>query len=84
MLAHRIGEDRHVMTYCIAGGTSFNMVLSHPDKGDPALFGSEEDMLADMRAEFQGWDSQYVSALHPSLPSFHISPPTPPPPGICF
>lgn len=49
------------MTYCIAGGQSFNMVLSHRDKGDPALFGMEEDIIGDMRKEFQGWDSQYVN-----------------------
>lgn len=55
------------MTYCIAGGQSFNMVLSHRDKGDPSLFGTEQDILGDMRKEFEGWDSQYV--------------PTPPPPN---
>lgn len=54
----RIGEDRHVMTYSIAGGRSFNMVLSHRDKGGPALFGMEEDTLGDMRREFAGWDTQ--------------------------
>lgn len=54
----RIGEDRHVMTYSIAGGQSFNMVLSHRDKGDPTISGSEEDILGDIKAEFQGWDKQ--------------------------
>ncbi|VUC37720.1 unnamed protein product [Clonostachys rosea] len=34
-----IGEDRHVMTYCIAGGMSFNMVLSHGDHNDPRAWG---------------------------------------------
>lgn len=51
------------MTYSIAGGRSFNMVLSHRDKGDPALFGSEEDILGDMKREFEGWDEQQVD--HP-------------------
>lgn len=46
------------MTYSIAGGKSFNMVLSHPDKGDPSLYGLEEDILGDMRKEFEGWDDQ--------------------------
>lgn len=46
------------MTYCIAGGQSFNLVLSHPDKGDPSLPGVEEDILANMRREFEGWDIQ--------------------------
>lgn len=63
----RIGEDRHVMTYSIAGGRSFNMVLSHRDKSDPALVGSEEDILGDMKREFEGWDEQQVD--HPySIP----------------
>lgn len=67
LISARIGEDRHVMTYCIAGGQSFNMVLSHRDKGDPALFGMEEDILGDMRKEFEGWDSQYVATSPCSL-----------------
>lgn len=46
------------MTYCIAGGQSFNMVLSHRDKGDPELFGMEDNILENMRKEFEGWDSQ--------------------------
>lgn len=56
----RIGEDRHVMTYSIAGGRSFNMVLSHRDKStsDPATFGFGQDILSDMRREFEGWDPQ--------------------------
>ncbi|KAJ4421931.1 hypothetical protein N0V82_003428 [Gnomoniopsis sp. IMI 355080] len=58
-----IGEDRHVMTYSIAGGRSFNMVLSHRDKGDPALFGLEEDILGDMKREFQGWDEQLTTII---------------------
>ncbi|TVY34811.1 FAD-dependent monooxygenase [Lachnellula subtilissima] len=37
----RIGEDRHVMTYTIAAGSSFNMVLSHVDKTDPSTWKQE-------------------------------------------
>lgn len=48
------------MTYSIAGGRSFNMVLSHLDKGDPSLVGSEQDVLRDMKREFEGWDEQSV------------------------
>ncbi|PSR76326.1 hypothetical protein BD289DRAFT_446730 [Coniella lustricola] len=58
-----IGEDRHVMTYSIAGGRSFNMVLSHRDKGDPAQFRHEEDILGDMRREFDGWDPQLTHII---------------------
>lgn len=57
------------MTYSIAGGRSFNMVLSHRDKGDPALFGLEEDILGDMKREFQGWDEQQVALCGPLFDS---------------
>lgn len=46
------------MTYTIAGGRSFNMVLSHRDKSTPGDPQSEEDMLEEMRREFDGWDEQ--------------------------
>jgi hypothetical protein len=36
-----IGEDRHVMTYSIAAGESFNMVLSHVDTSDPSTWKPE-------------------------------------------
>jgi len=45
------------MTYTIAGGKSFNMVLSHIDYSDPATWKSE-DVLEDIKREFAGWDSQ--------------------------
>ena len=56
----RIGEDRHVMTYTIAAGKSFNMVLSHVDHTDSSTWGqlSQDKILSDMRAEFEGWDPQ--------------------------
>ncbi|ROV90349.1 hypothetical protein VMCG_09711 [Cytospora schulzeri] len=57
-----IGDERHVMTYCIAGGQSFNMVLSHPDRGNPSLPSSEAGILANMRKEFGGWDP-YLTAI---------------------
>jgi salicylate hydroxylase len=55
-----IGEDRHVMTYTIAAGKSFNMVLSHVDRSDPCTWDSKT-ALDDMRREFAGWDPQFVS-----------------------
>lgn len=56
MLTHRrIGKDRHVMTYCIAGGQAFNMVLSHPDRDGSAPPSAEKDMLEAMKKEFEGW-----------------------------
>ncbi|EFX02321.1 salicylate hydroxylase [Grosmannia clavigera kw1407] len=50
-----IGPDRHVMTYSIAGGNSFNMVLSHVDHSDPASW-TPADAVAEMRGQFAGWD----------------------------
>ncbi|KAF6805725.1 salicylate hydroxylase [Colletotrichum sojae] len=60
-----IGEDRHVMTYTIAAGESFNMVLSHRDHRDPSIWAqkTQGEILHDMRAEFQGWDSQLTKII---------------------
>lgn len=49
------------------------MVLSHRDKGDPTLFGMEEDLLGDMRKEFDGWDSQYATSPPPFILFFFSS-----------
>lgn len=53
-----IGHLRHVMTYTISGGKAFNMVLSHPDRSDPATWvqQSPETILSQMRDHFTGWD----------------------------
>lgn len=45
------------MTYTIAGGKSFNMVLSHVDGSDPSTW-KPENAVQDMRAQFDGWDPQ--------------------------
>ncbi|KXH33505.1 FAD binding domain-containing protein [Colletotrichum simmondsii] len=60
-----IGEDRHVMTYTIAAGESFNMVLSHRDSRDPSTWEqkTQAEILAEMRAEFRGWDSQLTKII---------------------
>lgn len=49
---------RHVMTYTIAGGKAFNMVLSHPDRSDPSTWNSQspDEILSGMREHFEGWD----------------------------
>ncbi|KAJ5812304.1 hypothetical protein N7474_008605 [Penicillium riverlandense] len=52
-----VGDQRHVMTYTIGGGKSFNMVLSHPDHTDPSTW-DQTTALSDMRREFQGWDAR--------------------------
>ncbi|KAJ5691804.1 hypothetical protein N7462_001227 [Penicillium macrosclerotiorum] len=52
-----LGDNRHVMTYVIGAGKSFNMVLSHPDDSDGTGWNqTEEETLANMRKEFEGWD----------------------------
>ncbi|GKT65430.1 salicylate hydroxylase [Colletotrichum tofieldiae] len=60
-----IGEDRHVMTYTIAAGQSFNMVLSHRDHRDPSTWQqkTQAEILNEMRAEFRGWDSQLTKII---------------------
>ncbi|KAK1579950.1 FAD binding domain-containing protein [Colletotrichum navitas] len=60
-----VGEDRHVMTYTIAAGQSFNMVLSHRDHRDPSTWQekTQAEILREMRAEFQGWDSQLTKII---------------------
>jgi salicylate hydroxylase len=59
----RIGEDRHVMTYTIASGKSFNMVLSHVDHSDPATW-KQETAVEDMKNYFKGWDPKCVFQSH--------------------
>jgi salicylate hydroxylase len=54
-----VGDMRHVMSYTIAGGKSFNMVLSHPETSDPSTW-KQETALADMKQHFEGWDPRYV------------------------
>lgn len=61
-MINRIGDGRHVMTYTIGAGTSFNMVLSHPDTSDPSTWDPER-AVEDMRKEFQDWDPVYVFVL---------------------
>jgi salicylate hydroxylase len=58
----RIGDMRHVMSYVIAAGKSFNMVLSHPATSDPNTWkpGTE---VEDVKKEFVGWDPRLVRFL---------------------
>ncbi|KAF2436269.1 FAD/NAD(P)-binding domain-containing protein [Tothia fuscella] len=58
-----IGDMRHVMSYSIAGGGSFNMVLSHPESSDPSTW-KQETALADMKSHFEGWDPRLVKTIN--------------------
>ena len=55
MRVTRIGEERHVMSYSIAGGKSFNMVLAHPESLDPSTW-NQKTVIEDMKKHFEGWD----------------------------
>ncbi|XP_014551814.1 hypothetical protein COCVIDRAFT_19972 [Bipolaris victoriae FI3] len=57
-----IGEDRHVMTYAIAGGESFNMVLSHIDHSNPASW-AKRFLKEDVQKEFKGWDPRLTKII---------------------
>lgn len=61
----RIGDMRHVMSYTIASGKSFNMVLSHPDRSDPSMWTSQtpDEVLAGMRDHFKGWDPRLTRII---------------------
>lgn len=60
-----IGEGSHVMTYTIAGGKSFNMVLSHRDDSDPNTWSTDpEERLKQMRGYYQDWDPRLVKITH--------------------
>jgi len=51
----RVGDASHVMSYSIAGGKIFNLVLTHPEKADPSAW-THEDHLEKMKAQYIGWD----------------------------
>ena len=55
----RVGEMRQAMTYTIAGGNTFNMVLSHPEAEDPETW-DQSKALESMKKHFKGWDPRYV------------------------
>ena len=46
---------RHAMTYTIAGGNTFNMVLSHPEAEDPETW-DQSKALESMEDHFRSWD----------------------------
>jgi len=51
------------MTYTIAGGEVFNMVLTHPEDKDPSTW-NQRDLLSEMKSTYEGWDRTYVSNLN--------------------
>jgi len=51
------------MTYTIAGGDSFNMVLSHVDHSDPSEW-NQKTAIDDMKEHFREWDPQFAFPRH--------------------
>lgn len=66
-----VGPDRHVMSYLIAGGGTFNLVLSHPapDDQDGANIPLDQ-ILNEMRRNYEGWDP--TSVMNSPSPSAGI------------
>ena len=52
-----IGPGGHVMTYSIASGKSFNMVLNKADDTHPSTW-NHESAVEDMRRDYSGWGPQ--------------------------
>jgi salicylate hydroxylase len=57
-----IGEGHHVMSYTIAAGKSFNIVLSHVDPPLPSTW-KPENAIRDMREYFAGWDPKLTKII---------------------
>ncbi|KAF2643524.1 FAD/NAD(P)-binding domain-containing protein, partial [Massarina eburnea CBS 473.64] len=57
-----VGDNRHVMTYTIAGGKTFNMVLSHPEDADPSTW-NQTTVIEDMKKHFENWDPRLVKLI---------------------
>lgn len=58
------------MTYPIAAGKSFNMVLSHPQAVGEVNAQSPAEIMTDMAAHFNGWDkrlTKLISLIHTTL-----------------
>jgi salicylate hydroxylase len=52
----RVGDNCHAMTYTIAGGELFNMVLTHPDN-TPLETWESKTTLEEMKSHYRGWDA---------------------------
>ncbi|PSN61458.1 FAD/NAD(P)-binding domain-containing protein [Corynespora cassiicola Philippines] len=57
-----IGDGRHVMSYMISGGKTFNMVLVHRDTSDPSAWNAAS-ARRDMEEQFQGWDRSLTKVI---------------------
>ena len=53
--AVRVGGNTHAMTYSIAKGETFNMVLTHPEADGPEIW-DQSNALSEMKAVYRDWD----------------------------
>ena len=58
-----IGDGQHVMSYTIAGGHTFNMVLSHRDHSDPSTW-DQAHAVENAKQAFRGWDPRLVKIIN--------------------
>ncbi|KUL82306.1 hypothetical protein ZTR_09723 [Talaromyces verruculosus] len=57
-----IGPGRHIMGYQIRKGAMYNVVMSHPGKGEAGRW-SEPGNLDEMKAQFAGWEARLTRVL---------------------
>lgn len=59
-----LGPGRHVMTYPIQGGNTFNLVLSHPASSAPESWATDpREILEEMKGNYAGWDPTCVNLV---------------------
>ncbi|OAL36219.1 hypothetical protein AYO20_04377 [Fonsecaea nubica] len=51
-----VGHNLHVMSYAIAGGERFNLVVTHPQNHHEGPEQTMPQVLEKMRAQYAGWD----------------------------
>ena len=58
-----VGPQRHVMSYMIAGGRTFNLVLCHTEHRPVSEWGDAVQIRREMLENYKGWDPVLVSTL---------------------
>lgn len=53
----RVGDQTHVMSYSMAGGEMWNLVVTVPEPLDPSDWDTTDNVSVEkMRSYFKGWD----------------------------
>ncbi|KAJ7445899.1 hypothetical protein FB451DRAFT_1568009 [Mycena latifolia] len=58
-----MGPEKHIIGYCIRGKTEYNLVLVHPAPGSTTESYMAEGSVAQMRADFAGWEPRVEKLL---------------------